>query len=397
VLAESGGLAKGHVYKALAKIMNIDMSDSAAGIKKVTDALGSGKVTADQGIAAVMNAVMSLTKTESVGEFADKSRNSIGSLVTGFKSLPDQYLLRMKADGGPITTLLSSIMDYLDPNGPKGKAIIEFLNVTAKKLTDMFKGVDAGKVITDVLALASAITGGLKRGFDTLMGPIKTVFGGLDGGKDTMKQLGSAISYVATVVGGAFAALLIGGVIVLRVFMAAIAIAQSVLSAVWKGITTVIDGIAKTIAEFVKLDFWTALKNLGSRIIDGLIAGIKAGIELLKTTWNSVVSVLPESVKKKLQIASPSKLMYEMGGFTVEGFTGGLEDGKRDVAGASDIFATPTIGAAAGGIGGGGATSRVVGDVTVNIYATGQMNADDVGRVARREIVAALESAGLAL
>lgn len=68
----------------------------------------------------------------------------------------------------------------------------------------------------------------------------------------------------------------------------------------------------------------TVFKTLGGAIMDGLIAGIKAGWAMLTGTIRDIASLLPESVKKILGIHSPSRVFAQIGGHVMTGLDQGL-------------------------------------------------------------------------
>jgi TP901 family phage tail tape measure protein len=84
----------------------------------------------------------------------------------------------------------------------------------------------------------------------------------------------------------------------------------------------------------------------GGNLIDGLIGGIKARYEALKNSAIETAENLKNTFKETLGIHSPSRVFAELGGFTMAGFTQGLEE------------ATP-------------ASIRALGDITRQLTAAG--------------------------
>jgi tape measure domain-containing protein len=68
------------------------------------------------------------------------------------------------------------------------------------------------------------------------------------------------------------------------------------------------------------------LYSIGQSIIQGLIDGFNSMIQPFKNAWNALVDLLPDTLRDKLHMRSPSKLMIEMGQDVVKGFVIGLED-----------------------------------------------------------------------
>lgn len=66
-------------------------------------------------------------------------------------------------------------------------------------------------------------------------------------------------------------------------------------------------------------------KELGGNVIDGVLAGILNGIAQIGIwIYNNVLVPFVNGFKKAFGIASPSKVMAELGGFIVDGFVGAL-------------------------------------------------------------------------
>lgn len=83
------------------------------------------------------------------------------------------------------------------------------------------------------------------------------------------------------------------------------------------------------------MDFFKALPetfvSLGSNIIGGLIEGLKGGAGDVLKAVTGIASSAVDAFKDTLGIHSPSKVFEEMGGFTAEGYSQGLDKGSSDV------------------------------------------------------------------
>lgn len=74
-----------------------------------------------------------------------------------------------------------------------------------------------------------------------------------------------------------------------------------------------------------------ALKNIGRNLISGLWNGIKAKFDSVVEGVKSLAAKLPKAVRKVLGIASPSKVMFKLGGYTTEGFINGIDSLKNEL------------------------------------------------------------------
>lgn len=69
-----------------------------------------------------------------------------------------------------------------------------------------------------------------------------------------------------------------------------------------------------------------SLYTIGSNVISGLINGINSMASSLWTTVSNIASGVTSRIRSVLKINSPSRVMMELGGFTVEGFRLGMQN-----------------------------------------------------------------------
>jgi len=73
------------------------------------------------------------------------------------------------------------------------------------------------------------------------------------------------------------------------------------------------------------------MMSIGRNIIDGLIVGIKSGFEKLKSLWVSINSYMPDFMRRKMDIHSPSRVMAGLGSHIMGGISVGLQRGFPDL------------------------------------------------------------------
>lgn len=109
--------------------------------------------------------------------------------------------------------------------------------------------------------------------------------------------------------------------------------------------------------------------TLGSNAAIGLANGINAGAGAAISAARALAAAVTNTLRSALRIASPSKVMAELGGYTAEGFAYGIERGISQVERASGNMAAaarqegmfaPRYNAPAGGRENGQTNSRVV-------------------------------------
>lgn len=81
----------------------------------------------------------------------------------------------------------------------------------------------------------------------------------------------------------------------------------------WTAITAYLSGL------------WAKMKAIGGQIMQGLVEGIKSEFALVSAIANKVGALLPDTVRAKLGIRSPSRVFMAIGDHTMQGLAGGLQ------------------------------------------------------------------------
>ena len=105
--------------------------------------------------------------------------------------------------------------------------------------------------------------------------------------------------------------------------------AKETIENIWDGVMGFFEGID--------------LKQIGKDIIDGLIGGIKSKIEDVKDAVKSVTDSITGKIKSILGIASPSRVLAQIGRWTGEGLANGITDTAGLVERASDMLGEAAI------------------------------------------------------
>lgn len=142
--------------------------------------------------------------------------------------------------------------------------------------------------------------------------------------------------------------------------------------------------------------------QVGSFIIDGLVAGIKAAPGKVWEALKWVVMKGISGIKNLLGIASPSRLFMQMGGFVSDGLALGIDRGggravgsmKRlaaGVAAAGALSLSPAYGgspraAGAGGPETAGVAAASAAQITIHIHAAPGQSAREIAEEVRREL-----------
>lgn len=148
-------------------------------------------------------------------------------------------------------------------------------------------------------------------------------------------------SHIETVVGTIKAILGGIGTIVATVIGFFDSIRQGIVDK-FKAAVTFVTGIPGKILEALG-DVATTLWSAGSDLIGGLIEGIKARAgEVLSTIASFITDKIPQWVKDRLGISSPSKVMMEIGQWIPEGMARGIEKAAQRVKDAARKLAEAT-------------------------------------------------------
>jgi phage-related protein len=97
-------------------------------------------------------------------------------------------------------------------------------------------------------------------------------------------------------------------------------------------------------------DAYSYIMNMGRYVVDGLLQGLNANMDAVTNILFGGVNGAIEYVKGFLGIASPSKLMAKLGGYTMEGLAKGIGDGAGDAERAMRDAVGSVYGAASGAI-----------------------------------------------
>ncbi|WP_138423723.1 phage tail protein [Maritimibacter alexandrii] len=118
------------------------------------------------------------------------------------------------------------------------------------------------------------------------------------------------------------------------VFVSAGALIRDGLAGMVEGAMAIIETLSPRLADAVRgvaSTVWEAAQSVGRNIIDGIRAGIDAAWAGLKAKMDELGAKLPQWVRDKLGIKSPSLVMRKIGEFIAEGLKRGITRGTPGV------------------------------------------------------------------
>jgi tape measure domain-containing protein len=137
---------------------------------------------------------------------------------------------------------------------------------------------------------------------------------------------------------------------------------KAVISAVWNAIKSVVTNGMSTVKNAVSngmnavkskiTSVWNSvisflkgidLSKIGRNIIQGLINGMTSMVGSLMDKARSIANSVTSTIKKALDIHSPSRVMMELGQFTGEGFAIGLDKTLRNIHVSADKLAYAAV------------------------------------------------------
>ncbi|HEU4403800.1 MAG TPA: tape measure protein [Polyangiaceae bacterium] len=300
-----------------------------AALKKLMEA---GKVSAETGQAAILETVRRMGGGGALGSVAaERARSTVTGQVEAIEGSLERLFLNLET--GPASSavvgVLAQIRGALDPTTEVGARLVAVITSIASFGADVFGRVMGGgnlsaalsgvlRVVEAVLPPMKALVGGVLSGMGEAFGDVAGVFGklfaALDLAKgqdfvDLMASIGRGVGYVLGI------ALPVAGALV------------GVVAAVGAATSGILYGVSYLVVRLVGLvgsaagSVWDAGKSL----VDGLWGGITSAWGSMLSGFRSLVALLPEGVRKVLGIASPSRVMAELGGYAGAGFALGVE------------------------------------------------------------------------
>jgi hypothetical protein len=356
-------------------------------------------------------ALQTITKTtgKALGGLAEEQGHTIGGLLDNLKSVPARLYDAADASGAiePMRKALESLTTALNPNSATGQKLVAALTrisaavgkvitkITgdgediADWVTTLADGIEiAGDVIEVVSDLVSGFVAEFKTGFEAILGPMGKFGGEGIQMQDVVKALAATFKFHGAAVGITLGLVIQAASWIVQALVALVdgyKAAANATSAFLKGLVSGVVDFFKWLGE---LPF--AAVEWGKAIVDGLWDGIKNGWTKVVDGVKGLASDITKTVKGALGIASPSKVMLGLGGFTAEGFALGVEKGAPRVQGAFTDLVVPPAPASAAGSGPSRGGGIVFGDTNIEITVRGSVSpevADDLADRVRAELV----------
>ena len=96
---------------------------------------------------------------------------------------------------------------------------------------------------------------------------------------------------------------------------------------IFSGAKNLLGGLGNIVGSFARV---------GANIIKGIWNGIKSSARWFKSKWNGLISWLPKSTRRSLEIHSPSRVMASIGQFIPMGLANGIDNAKSSIVNATN-------------------------------------------------------------
>lgn len=398
---DKAGKFKG-IRNAISEMQELRAGVSEQDFANITDKLfgDRGKKVAtlmgDTGIAGMDQA---LKKMESIASIEDKLGVKTGSLSSKLESLGGTFSDAAAGLFEPFSDSFKSSLDWannklgefsnwLETLSPRGRQLVSVTGLLTAALGGLFAMSIGKSILVRGIALFTGVQLPASIG---MFGRLRSAIGWIGRG---MLFLGRI--FLMNPIGLAVTAIAASAYLIYKNWEPI----KGFFTDLWATITGAVDNAVTTIqTKFTELK--TKFFNFGSMLIDGLVGGIKNRWKSLKETVNSTGTTIITSIKDKLGIQSPSKVMADQVGqwipagveMGIKRKQGSLQDTARKLlapallAGGLSVPAayaagTPTTVGAAGA-----AASIHIGSPNISIHIDGsKLNEQQLRELIQREM-----------
>ena len=312
------------------------------------------KLPIDKLMQAMQMAMLDANKAVKLGDTAlAKQKKTIGGMISLIKArvgnIPD--MIAAKLEGAGLKGILDDVLKALE--SPEARAIVEGI---AAAMSELGKAaLEAWPVIKGIVLAMGSVARATAKATAMI-----AEFTGASAGP--MKVVAFSLKSIAVAIGVIVVA---AGMIHAAIVLPLMAIQAAAMQA-W-------EGLKAGVADLSSLG--DSLISLGSAMINGRVAGIKAGAGAVVDAITGVASSAVSAAKGALGISSPSSIFENMGAMSALGYEKGFE-------GASAGIPAMSAGAVAPAFGGGGANVTQNNANTFNV--TEAQSAEDTARMIKR-------------
>lgn len=349
------------IIASLARGANITAGNPQELQQRVLQAARQGRIQNSAVIAAVLDQVQRRTHNDTLGAFArQRGGESFGGALSNLRSAFGDLLTSGDIGGlEGVRSLtrgmgrLSELMSDQTDTGRRLRAVLyELIDGAASLVGRFLEGGGAERLFTRLVDGAEALWADFKgllqigrafyTGLETGLAPLIAVMRQLGfatnlakPGSDTLaswRVFGEVLGGAITFIGGALGTLYAFGSAVVRFVAFPVRVAWEAI----RGLVTAVEALANG----------GSLSAVAWQLVEGFFQGVSEAFLSFAQPLQDLFGGVAAAARSALDIHSPSKVFEEIGAYTAEGFTIGVEGG--DPAGAMQQLMAPPQATAAG-------------------------------------------------
>lgn len=363
--AFAAGLSPQAIMRRAATLAGITQNRGEADVafqRRIDAARLDGRITGRTAEEAVLAELQGLTG-QRLGGFAAERGNSLGGALSNLESAPLGMITSIGLENLPglnaMKASLFAISEALNGSSAAGqalqRAIAGVLNVGGEAFATIFSRENVEMFVTEfarilplVVRFVSALAAPALEGFMEGIAPMLQSF--RDGNTDMDSITATAMLFAQSL------GYIVGLSVRLTVAFGEFFVVLTILGAGFAQFIEAIMSIPQRIGDLALA--------IGTALVDGIRNGITRGIASARETVTGFAGGIVGAARDALGIRSPSRVFAELGAYSAEGFTVGLNRGAPDV---SSAVSGMLSGGAAGGAAGRGPVS-----ITINVDGRGQ-------------------------
>lgn len=334
--------------------------------RRIEDARRGGQITGRMAEEAVLQELQGLTG-QRLGGFAAERGNSLGGALSNLESAPLGMITSIGLENlsglNAMRDSLFAIGNALNGSSVAGqalqRAIAGILNAGGQAFATIFSpqnvemfATELARILPLVVRFVSALAGPALEGFMDGIAPMMQSF--RDGNTDLDSITATAMLFAQSL------GYIVGLSVRLTVAFGEFFVVLTILGAGFAQFVEAITSIPARIGDLAIA--------IGTALVNGIRQGITAGIAAARETVTGFAGGIVGAARDALGIRSPSRVFAELGAYSAEGFTVGLNRGAPDVSSA-------VSGMLSGGAGAAGGLGR--GPVSITIHIDGRGQSDD--------------------
>lgn len=336
----------------------------------------SGRITGETMSEGILSLLTQRTGM-GLGGFAQARGQGLGAAMSNLAEAPTNLVATIAGiENSPgvaaLARTMSTIGDVMAGVGPQGARLQAMIRGLVDSVGGGLGGLLSPERVTAafgaLLDVMQRVIVAVRASIGPLLDGLRTGFGSVGSGTQTWQQsLQGLLDMLPAVANGL--GLIVGYSARITAGFAAATFAGLVLLSWFRSIPTELVFIGRSLAEW--------FSTIGGQIIDGLLGGLRTGWTRVTSEVSSLAASIPAVVRSALGIASPSRVMMELGAHTASGFALGVEGGAGDAGAAMrSLTEPPAVGGAAG---------RRFGDINITVHASG--NADGIADAVRAAVL----------